>query len=133
MALRDAPFGMTAHVVYPAWDSAHCATLSPIVVEQVIRGRIGFAGVLMSDDIAMAALSGPVGERGRAALAAGCDLVLHCSGQIEGNTEIAGALDPISEAARGRLDRAMDRIAGKSSAQDFAALAAKRDSLLAYA
>lgn len=132
-ALRDAPFGMTAHVLYPAWDPVRCATLSPIVVEQVIRGRIGFAGVLMSDDIAMSALSGPVAERACGAVAAGCDVVLHCSGRIEDNAEIAGALDPISEPARVRLDQAMARIAGKSSAQTYEALAAKRDSLLAYA
>src|SRR5688572_24432082 len=72
--LADAPMAMTAHLLYPAWDPERCATLSPAVIGDVIRGRIGYDGLLMSDDIAMAALSGPIPQRARAAIAAGCDL-----------------------------------------------------------
>ena len=132
-ALHDAPMGMVAHIVYPLWDAQCAASVSPVVIAQVIRERIGFEGLLMSDDIGMEALSGPVAERARAVVAAGCDLVLHGSGRLEESEAVAGALDPIGESARQRLKRAMARIAGKSSAQDHEALAAKRDSLLAYA
>lgn len=132
-ALRDAAMGMVAHILYPAWDAERCATVSPVVIDDVIRGRIGFEGLLMSDDIGMEALAGPVAERARAVIAAGCDVVLHGSGRLADHEAIAGALGPIGEDARRRLERAMGRIAGKVSAQSHDALAAKRDSLLAYA
>jgi beta-N-acetylhexosaminidase len=131
--LHDAAMGMVAHVLYPVWDSERCASLSPAIVEEVIRGGIGFEGLLMSDDIGMAALSGPLPARAQAVLAAGCDLVLHGSGRIEESEAVASALGPLSEASRSRLDRAMARIAGKASTRGYRALAAKRDSLLAYA
>jgi beta-N-acetylhexosaminidase len=73
---------MTAHVRYSAIDAEHPATTSPAVIDEVIRGAIGFDGLLMSDDISMKALSGSLGERTTAALAAGCDLVLHCNGVL---------------------------------------------------
>jgi beta-glucosidase-like glycosyl hydrolase len=72
--------GMTSHVVYTAWDAEHPASLSPIVIGDIIRGRIGFDGWLMSDDIGMHALSGGFRERVPGVLAAGCDAALHCSG-----------------------------------------------------
>ena len=133
-ALRDAPMAMVAHVLYAAWDPERPASVSPIVVEEVIRGRIGFDGLLMSDDIAMEALApAPPGERARAVIAAGCDLVLHCSGRLGDNEAIAEALGDIGDAALERLDGAMARIVGKVSSHDYGALAAKRDALLAYA
>ncbi len=132
-ALRDAPMAMTAHVLYPAWDAERPATVSPTVIGEVIRGEIGFQGLLMSDDLAMEALSGSPAERARAALAAGCDLALHCSGVPAENEAVAGALGAMSEAAAARLERAMAGIAGKSSGRGFEALAAKRDALLAHA
>ena len=132
-ALRDAPMAMAAHVLYAAWDPERPASVSPIVIEEIIRGRIGFDGLLMSDDIAMEALSGPSGERACAVIAAGCDLVLHCSGRLKDNVAIAKALGDIGNAARKRLDDAMARIAGKALSRDYDALAAKRDALLAYA
>ena len=132
-ALHDAAMGMVAHVLYPAWDGECPASLSPTVIGDVIRGRIGFEGLLMSDDLGMAALSGPLAERARAAVAAGCDVALQGSGRLKDNAAVAEALDPISDAARQRLDRAMAAIAGKRSAQRLDALAAKRDALLAYA
>lgn len=130
-ALADARMGMTAHVLYPAWDGERCASLSPVVIGEVIRKRIGFDGLLMSDDIGMSALSGTLAERAAGVIAAGCDVALHCSGRREDNEEIAGALGPMSEAAAGRLARAMAGIAGASSNRSHVELAAKRDALLA--
>jgi beta-N-acetylhexosaminidase len=132
-ALHDAPMGMVAHILFPAWDAQRCASLSPIVVQTVIRGRIGFEGLLMSDDIGMAALSGALPERASAVIAAGCDVVLHVSGRLEESIAVAGALGPIGAAACRRLDEAMARLSGKASAHGYAALAAERDALLAYA
>jgi beta-N-acetylhexosaminidase len=129
-ALRTAPMAMTAHVLYPAWDARRCATLSPIVIGEVIRGSIGFDGLLMSDDLTMAALGGTLAEHAAGAMAAGCDVVLHCSGVLAESKEVAGALSAISEPASERLARAMARIQRPSG--DYAALAAKRDALLAH-
>ncbi|WP_129791634.1 beta-N-acetylhexosaminidase [Sphingosinicella sp. CPCC 101087] len=132
-ALADAPMAMTAHILFPAWDPERCATLSRAVIVDVIRGRIGFDGLLMSDDIAMAALSGTLADRARGAIAAGCDLVLLGSGAIAENEAVADALSAAAPTVLDRLDRAMKRVAGKTSSDPFDALAAKRDALLAYA
>ena len=131
--LRDAAMAMTAHVVYPAWDADRCASLSATVIGEVIRGRIGFAGLLMSDDIGMRALSGSFAERAAGVLAAGCDIALHCSGDMAEMAEIAGAVGTIADAGRARLDAAMATIAGTPAAIPLDALVAKRDALLAYA
>lgn len=132
-ALAGAPVAMAAHLVYPAWDAELPASASPTIVAQVIRGEIGFDGLLLSDDIGMGALTGPVAARAQAAIAAGCDLALHCSGVAAQNEAIAGALGEMSAAATARLERALARIAGKASARSYEELAAKRDALLAYA
>jgi beta-N-acetylhexosaminidase len=92
MMNRDLPWAMTAHIVYEQWDSERPATISPIVIEKVIRGMIGFAGKLMSDDLAMHALSGTPRERALAALTAGCDVALYCPGDFAGNRHILEAL-----------------------------------------
>lgn len=76
------PWAMTAHIVYPAIDPDHCATQSSLVIQDIIRGAIGFKGFLVSDDVGMKALSGTFAERTRTSLAAGCDAVLHCSGNM---------------------------------------------------
>ena len=131
--LADAPMAMTAHVVYPAWDAAECASLSATVIGQVIRGRIGFDGLLMSDDLGMQALSGDFATRARGVLAAGCDIVLHCSGDMAEMVAVAGAVGEIGDVARVRLDRAMATVAGAQPVAAYAELAAKRDALLAYA
>ncbi len=89
-ALAKLPFGMTAHVVYTAIDPVEPATTSPAVIGDVIRKWIGFDGALMSDDISMGALSGTIAERTRAAVAAGCDLVLHCNGKGDEMRQVAG-------------------------------------------
>ncbi len=130
-ALAGAPMGMTSHIVFEAWDRERPATLSPVVIEQVIRGRIGFDGLLLTDDIDMKALSGTAGEKAAGAIAAGCDIVLDCWARMDEMIEIAGRLDEITPAARARLDRAMASVAPAEG--DFAALIEKRDALLALA
>ena len=132
-SLRSAPMAMTAHILFPAWDRERCATLSPIVISEIIRGVIGFEGLLISDDIGMSALTGPVGDRAVAALAAGCDLALHGSGRFEENVRIAEAVAEMGTVAKARLDKALARVAGKACAEDAAQLAQKRDALLAHA
>lgn len=79
-AIKDAPMAMTAHILYPAFDRDQPATTSKAVIDDVIRKRIGFDGLLMSDDLGMKALGGPLSERAQRSLSAGCDVVLHCAG-----------------------------------------------------
>jgi beta-N-acetylhexosaminidase len=131
--LNDAPMGMTAHLVYAAWDAERPASQSPIVVRDIIRGRIGFDGLLMSDDLGMHALSGDFGQRAALAVAAGTDIALHCSGDMAEMEAVAGALGPIAAESYDRLQRAMATIATQASEESFAELAARRDSLLALA
>lgn len=108
-ALADMPWAMTAHIVYRAFDEARPATLSPIVISEVIRSRIGFDGVLVSDDLSMKALGGSFTARAEGALAAGCDLVLHCNGdRAEMEAVVAGARRLTPESAE-RLARAEAR------------------------
>ena len=132
-ALNGAPMGMTSHIVFDAWDPARPATLSPLVIEQVIRGSIGFDGLLMTDDIDMKALSGTAGDKAAGAIAAGCDVVLDCWGRMDEMQDIVARLGDISDVSRGRLDRAMSTIAGEAPQGDMAELIAKRDALLALA
>ncbi len=133
MTLHDAPAGMSAHVVFEAWDPDHPATLSPTVVRDIIRGRIGFDGLLFTDDIDMKALSGTPGEKALGALAAGCDVVLDCWARMPEMIEIAGLLPDASAECLERLDRAMATIKDSKPQGDFAELIAKRDELLALA
>lgn len=132
ITLRNAPMGMTAHVVYRAWDVEQCASLSATVIGQIIRGRIGFDGLLMSDDLSMHALSGDFGTRAAGVLAAGCDIALHCSGDMAEMRACAAAVDQITPQAKARLERAMTTVANEGAA-DYEASVAKRDALLAYA
>ena len=104
-ALADMPWAMTAHIVYTAIDPAAPATLSAPVIDTIIRREIGFDGVLLSDDVAMGALAGSLGERTRRALGAGIDLVLHCSGVMTEMVEIVDAATPLSPAAAARMAR----------------------------
>jgi beta-N-acetylhexosaminidase len=105
-ALADMPLAMTAHVVYAAFDPAAPATTSSRVIAQTIRGVIGFDGLLMSDDLCMRALSGVPADRARAALAAGCDVVLHCNGDLAEMRAVAEACPTLSGDARRRSERA---------------------------
>jgi beta-N-acetylhexosaminidase len=129
--LRWAPMGMVAHVVYTAWDPDLPASLSPTVIGQVIRDRIGFDGLLMTDDLGMHALSGDFGVRAERAVAAGCDIALHCSGDMAEMEAIAGAVPALSAEAEARLVRAMAVTLNEEDDLDFADAVAKRDALLA--
>ena len=104
--LRDAPWAMTAHVVYTAFDARRPATTSPVVIRDVIRGAIGCEAVLLSDDLSMKALKGDFAERTAATLEAGCDLALHCNGDMAEMRAVAAALRPLSDASLQRLARA---------------------------
>ncbi len=128
-ALAKAPMGMTSHIVFEAWDAVRPATLSPIVIEEVIRGRIGFDGLLMTDDIDMKALSGSAADKAAGAIEAGCDLVLDCWARLDEMIAIADRLGPIAERSRARLDSAMASVGAPEG--DLAELTAKRDALLA--
>jgi beta-N-acetylhexosaminidase len=105
--LADLPIGMTAHVVFSAIDPVAPATTSVTIVRQVIRGFIGFQGLLMSDDISMNALSGTVAERSRAALTAGCDLVLHCNGDLSEMVAVAAETSELTGESARRADAAL--------------------------
>jgi len=100
------PLAMTAHVVYEALDPVHPATTSPVMM-QVIRETIGFDGLLMTDDLSMQALAGSVEERARAALAAGCDVILHCNGDLGEMRRVAEAAGPMAGAAARRAETAL--------------------------
>jgi beta-N-acetylhexosaminidase len=115
-ALADMPWAMTAHVLYTALDPDRPATTSPSVVRDVIRGEIGFSGLLLSDDLSMAALAGTLAARATAALAAGCDVVLHCNGDFAEMEEIAAVTPKMSSAAAARFERG--EAARSSSLQD---------------
>ena len=129
--LRHAAMGMTSHIMFEAWDAERPATLSPTIVHDVIRGMIGFDGLLMTDDIDMKALSGTAGEKAAGAIAAGCDLVLDCWARMDEMVEIAGRLGPIAEGARARLETAMASVGAPDG--DFDELIARRDAFLALA
>jgi beta-N-acetylhexosaminidase len=122
--LADLPMAMTAHVVFSAFDPAHPATTSATIVEQVIRGVIGFQGLLMSDDVSMNALAGSVAERTRAIIAAGCDMVLHCNGNIGEMREVAGQTPELAGRAQ---ERARKALASRKPPQAFDRTAARAE------
>lgn len=131
-ALNQALIGMTGHLVFTAWDADNPATLSPTVIREVIRGQIGFDGLLLTDDIDMEALGGTIPERAARAHAAGCDIVLNCWAKMDDMAGICEVLPPMSDATAARLDRALagTRVA-PGMAPQAAELLAKRDALLA--
>ena len=114
--LADLPMAMTAHVVFSALDPAHPATTSATIIHQVIRGVIGFQGLLMSDDVSMNALAGSIAERTRAILAAGCDMALHCNGKLDEMREVARETTELSGTA---LERARRALASRKAPQVF--------------
>jgi beta-N-acetylhexosaminidase len=105
--LSDLPMAMTAHVVFSALDPVHPATTSATIIEQVIRGAIGFQGLLMSDDVSMNALAGSIAERTRAIVAAGCDMVLHCNGNLAEMREVAAETPELTGRALLRAEQAL--------------------------
>lgn len=128
--LSDAPFGMTAHIKYTDIDPKQCATLSRVVIGRIIRMKMGFSGLLMSDDLAMKALTGEFEDRTRGAFAAGCDLVLHCNGKMDEMQAIASAC----HVASGKLEKRLATLiseADKAPRADRADLKARYEELMA--
>ena len=105
--LADLPMAMTAHVVFSALDPAHPATTSATIIREVIRGVIGFQGLLMSDDVSMNALAGTIAERTRAIVNAGCDMVLHCNGKLDEMCDVARETPELAGEALERARRAL--------------------------
>jgi beta-N-acetylhexosaminidase len=113
-ALSDMPMAMTAHIVYTAVDPDRPATTSSSLIADIVRGELGFDGLLMSDDICMKALRGGLTERTGAVMTAGCDVVLHCNGALDEMRQVADAAPALSESGARRLADALGRVAGRS-------------------
>ncbi len=128
--LNSAPMGMTAHLLFPAWDADNPATLSSKVIAEIIRGAIGFDGLLLTDDIDMEALEGTIPERSAKAHAAGCDIILNCWGKMDDMLGIAEVLPAMSEATAARLHRALESTQVRDDLGEASDLLAKRDALL---
>jgi beta-N-acetylhexosaminidase len=122
--LADLPMAMTAHVVFSALDPAQPATTSATMVDQVIRGVIGFQGLLMSDDVSMNALAGSLAERTRAIFAAGCDIVLHCNGKLDEMRDVARETPELSGKA---LERAWKALASRKAPKPFDRVAGRAE------
>jgi len=102
----DMPLAMTAHIVYGAIDAERPATTSPVIMSEIVRGSIGFDGLVMTDDLSMQALGGSIATRSADSLAAGCDLVLHCNGDIDEVKQVANAVGPLDVEGLRRYHRA---------------------------
>jgi beta-N-acetylhexosaminidase len=127
----DLPWAMSAHIVYPAWDPALPATLSPTVIRTIIRDRIGFQGVLVTDDIAMKALSGSPADLARQALEAGCDVALYCSGEFAPTADLLTRCPTLTSSAMARLAAARALARRRRLPLDAQSLADERERLLA--
>jgi beta-N-acetylhexosaminidase len=128
--LNDIPWAMTAHIVYEAIDPAQPATLSPKVIAEAIRGEIGFRGLLLSDDLSMKALAGSLTQLAAGSLAAGCDVVLHCNGNMEEMQGVVQGSSALSPAAQYRYEQGQTRL-NRHPDFDMADLAAELSDLLA--
>jgi len=126
----DLPWMMTAHIVFPALDPGAPATLSSVVITDVIRGRIGFEGVLVTDDLAMKALTGAPADLAARALAAGCDIALYCSGDFPATEALLRTCPALTPQAQARLTAARARLVSSGLKLDGAALAEERIRLL---
>ncbi len=129
-ALKDAPIGMTGHLLFTEWDADNPATLSETIIRDIIRTRIGFDGLLLTDDIDMEALDGTIPERSAKAYAAGCDIILNCWAKKDDMQGICEALPSMSDAAIARLDGALAQTKIRDDLGSSAELLAKRDTLL---
>jgi beta-N-acetylhexosaminidase len=127
----DLPWAMTAHILYPLWDPTLPATLSPAVITRIIRRYIGFKGVLVTDDLAMRALSGSPADLGRRALAAGCDLALYCAGDPPATSELLAVCPEVGPATSARLAAASAMAVRRRVPLEPDSLAAERDRLIA--
>ncbi|KWV90383.1 beta-N-acetylhexosaminidase [Erythrobacter sp. YT30] len=131
-ALNHALIGMTGHLLFPVWDAENPATLSETIIRDIIRGEIGFEGLLLTDDIDMEALEGRIPERSARAHAAGCDIVLNCWAKMDDMIGICNVLPAMGDATKARLDRALEgTIVADEMAGEHGELLAKRDALLA--
>jgi beta-N-acetylhexosaminidase len=108
--LSDMPMAMTAHVVYTAIDRRHPATTSKKAIKKIIRESLGFDGLLMSDDLSMKALSGDFKQRAKDSLSAGCDVVLHCNGDMAEMKAVMSGVGGLSKEARRRSQAVMSRL-----------------------
>ena len=130
-ALKDLPMAMSAHLLYTAIDPRRPATMSPVVVAQVMRGEIGFDGLILSDDLSMKALKGPFDERAAAVIDAGLDIVLHCNGDLEEARAVASAAPVLAGASLRRAKLALAVVAPpeafdvERADREFAAVAAE--------
>lgn len=131
--LKHAPLGMTGHLLFTAWDATRPATLSPTIIDTIIRGDIGFDGLLLTDDIDMEALAGTVPERAELAIAAGCDVVLNCWAKMDDMEAIAARCGTLSEVGHTRLERVHAAMGETVDAPPQEELLAKREALLATA
>lgn len=129
--LNHAPLGMTGHLLFTAWDAERPSTLSPIVIEEIIRERIGFDGLLLTDDIDMQALEGTIPERAERAIAAGCDVVTNCWARMDDMIGIAERCGSMRAPSLARLDRALAAMGEAPESFDHGELIARRDALLA--
>lgn len=132
-ANADLPMAMTAHVVYTALDPDHPATTSKIVIQDIIRGYIGFDGLLMGDDVSMQALKGPIAARAQASLAAGCDVVLHCNGHFDEMQALAAVVPELAGKALERAEKALSTVIKSYPQPDPVDARAEFASLLALA
>ncbi len=123
MQLADMPMAMTAHVVYSGFDPDNPATLSPRMIGEIMRGWLGFDGLLMSDDLSMQALSGDFSRRTESAFAAGCDVVLHCNGSMAEMEAVAAASPMLDGDAARRARLALERLSPPDASDEDAALA----------
>jgi beta-N-acetylhexosaminidase len=128
--LSDMPMAMSAHVVFKAIDPDAPATQSKTVIRRIIRGAIGFDGLLMTDDLSMQALAGGFRQRTEASLAAGCDVVLHCNGDMAEMRAVAEGVRPLAGKAKRRADAALGRLARSPEPVDIAAARARFEAAL---
>ncbi len=129
-SLNTCPIAMTAHVVYDSIDPQRPATTSPKVIRDVIRGEIGFDGLLMSDDLSMQALEGPLASRAKQALFAGCDVVLHCNGDLTEMKDVASEAKELDGLSLRRAQQALAHLAASQPGFDPAAAEARLIQLL---
>ncbi|EAU40546.1 glycosyl hydrolase, family 3 [Fulvimarina pelagi HTCC2506] len=128
--LSDMPCAMSAHILFSDIDSQRPATLSPVIIEDVIRGEIGFEGLLMTDDISMKALKGPYDERARASISAGCDIVLHCNGDMQEMRPLVRGVPVLDGESRRRAIHAESYLTQPADSEQLDAMGEEYDRLL---
>lgn len=130
-ALRDMPLAMTSHILFRALDPMRPASLSPLVIQEIIRQKIGFDGLLISDDLDMKALEGRLEDLTRETLRAGTDIVLHCSGSMPAMVEVMRGIEPMKDVSWTRWQKAQAMMVRKSQFIDVAGITERLDMILA--